>query len=288
MLKIPPTGVNRKNNFDVLRQVPLLRVLNARGVPAPQVRWWSDDEGAFGAPYLVMSRLKGGPIPDLFGPDAGRGVVAAEKQFRDAVNGLVKLHSIDAMHELADWNAVRLLPDEIDHWVEVLHKSRDPEWIRQGMAVRELLHRFSPRHCAVGIVHGDFYSNNWIYDDGEFTGIVDWEGASIGPVLLDVGWLCTMYDKASWGPMRRSSMDWHPGPDALLEAYAGRSTIDLTDIGYYRALAGYRLACITAYYFERHRSGKRPNPAWEVLGDGFPFMLERASTLLEERAGAPR
>lgn len=79
VLKIPPAGVNRKNNFDVLRQVPLLRVLNAHAVPAPQVRWWSDDEGAFGAPYLVMSRLKGGPLPDLFGPDAGRGVVAAEE-----------------------------------------------------------------------------------------------------------------------------------------------------------------------------------------------------------------
>lgn len=285
VLKIPPAGVKRQNNFDVLRQVPLLRVLEARGIPAPRVRWWSDDESAFGAPYLVMSRLKGAPLPDVFGPDAGRGVVDAERQFGEAIQALVKIHSIDAATDLAHWNVVRLLPDEIEHWVKVLHKSTNPDWIKQGMAVRDLLHRTSPRESHVGLVHGDFYSNNWIFDNGHLTGIVDWEGSSLGPSLLDLGWVCMMYDTASWGPIRRARMGWHPAPDSFINLYASLSSLDLSDIAWYRALAGYRLACITVYYFERHRSGKqRPNPAWDVMGESVPFMFERASTLLKERA----
>jgi aminoglycoside phosphotransferase (APT) family kinase protein len=286
VLKIPPAGVNIKNNFDVLRQVPLLRTLTAQGIPAPQARWWSDDTSIFGVPYLVMSRLKGSPLPDVFGADAGRGVVDAGQQFAEAVAVLAALHAIDAMAELSDWNAVRMMPDEIDHWVQVLNKSRNPAWREQGLAVRELLHRLAPRHSAVGIVHGDFYSNNWIYDRGHLTGVVDWEGASQGPVLLDLGWLCTMYDPESWGPTRRARMGWHPEPDSFIESYAKLSPIDLTDIAWYRALAAYRLACITAYYFEQHRSGRRPNPAWEVLGEAFPFMLDKAARLLNARAAA--
>ena len=51
------------------------------------------------------------------------------------------------------------------------------------------------------------------------------------------------------------------------------ATLDLSALDWYRALAAYRLACITAYYFERHRTGKRRNPAWEVLGDAYPHLM---------------
>jgi aminoglycoside phosphotransferase (APT) family kinase protein len=81
-------------------------------------------------------------------------------------------------------------------------------------------------------------------------------------------------------------MGWHPGPDAFIAQYAKKTGTDLTDIGWYRALAGYRLACITAYYLERHRSGKRHNPIWEVFGESFPWLLDRAAALLDERATA--
>jgi aminoglycoside phosphotransferase (APT) family kinase protein len=282
VLKIPPAGVNRKNNFDVLRQVPLLQVLAAHQIPAPKACYWSEDESIFGAPYLMMSRLKGAPPADVFGSDAGRGMIDATRQFGEAITALVRLHAIDA-GELVDWNVVRRPPEEIDHWVEVLHKSTDSEWIRKGMSVRDLLHRHSPANIPFGIVHGDFYTNNWIYDDVRLTGIVDWEGASLGPVLLDLGWVCMMYDKASWGPMRRSKMGWHPEPDFFIARYAKTSTNDLSDVSWYRALAGYRLACITAYYFERHRSGKRHNPAWDVLGESLPYMLDRATALLSKK-----
>jgi aminoglycoside phosphotransferase (APT) family kinase protein len=283
VLKIPPAGVNRKNNFDVLRQVPLLRALEARDVPAPRARWWSGDESTFGAPCLIMSRLRGGPLPDVFGPDAGRGVVDAEALFAQAIRALVKVHSIDA-EELASWNVVRMLPEEIDHWVQVLHKSTNADWIRQGMAVRELLHRLAPHHSPFGLVHGDFYSNNWVFDGRLLTGIVDWEGSSLGPYLLDLGWVCTMYDTASWGATRRTRMGWHPEPPFFIDLYASLSGMDLTDIGWYRAVAGYRLACITAYYYERQLRGKQhPNPAWDVLGESVPFLFERAAALLKER-----
>lgn len=283
VLKISPAGVRRQNNFDVLRQVPLLKVLERHGVRAPQVRYWSDDEVALGAPYLMMSHVAGGAMPDLFGPDAGKGVVDAGRQFGEAIDTLVDIHAVDPS-ELRDWNAVRLAPAEIEHWVQVLNKSDDPAWIRQGLAVRDMLQKSLPDDIPLGIVHGDFYSNNWIFDPrGSFAGVVDWEAASLGPKLIDLGWMCMMYDVASWGPMRRRTMGWHPGPDDFIARYAQRTGTDLADIDWYRALASYRLACITAYYLERHRSGKRHDPIWEVFGESFPYLLSRASSLLSSR-----
>ncbi|GGC77235.1 phosphotransferase family protein [Chelatococcus reniformis] len=286
VLKMPPAGVSRKGSYDVLRQVPLLRVLEEHGVPAPAVRWSSDDESLLGGPYLMMSRLSGASPPDLFRPEeAGRGVDQPEQLFREAIEALVKIHAIDALGELGDWSAPRLPPAEIEYWVAVLHKSSNAAWIAQGMALRELLHRAAPEACSIGLVHGDFYSNNWLFDSGHLAGIVDWEGTSVGPVLLDLGWVCMMYDPHGWGPVRRASMHWQPGPEQFIEVYAGLSSANLGDLPFYRALAAYRLACLTAYYVELHRSGKRPNPAWDVFADSFPFMVARASALLMDRIG---
>jgi aminoglycoside phosphotransferase (APT) family kinase protein len=283
VLKMPPAGVGSKSNFDVLRQVPLLKVLNAHGVLAPSVPWQSSDERFFGGPFLMMTRMPGTSPPDLFGPSP-EGIPDSAPAFDDAIESLVKIHAIDALFELKGWSEPRLVDDEVEHWVSVFHKSSNPDWIAQGMGLRDLLHRTAPSDCATGLVHGDYYSNNWLFEKGRLSGIVDWEGSSLGPVLLDLGWLCMIYDRESWGPIRRATMNWHPGPEHFIKTYAQHSSLDLADLPFYRALAGYRLASLTAYYYELHRSGKRRNPAWEVFADSFVFMVDRAVNLLGERA----
>ncbi len=283
VLKIPPPGVRPTDNFNVLRQVPLLQTLAAHRIPVPVVRYWSDDGRWFGSHYLVMSRVSGVSFPDIFLPTAGPGSRASGEVFFQAIEVLVNIHAIDGISELAGWSAPRLLPQEIDHWVRVLRKSTNSAWVDHGMRVNARLHETAPKNCVVGIVHGDYYSNNWLHDAGHLSGVVDWESTTLGPVLLDLGMLCMMYDEVSWGPMRRANMGWHPTSSELATAYAQRSTLDLTDLNWYRALAGYRLACNTAYYYELHISGKRPNPAWDVLGESFTFMLDRALVLLTKQ-----
>lgn len=280
VLKVPPQGVRPRDNFDVLRQVPLLGVLGEHGVAAPAIRWSSDDVKWFGQPYIVMTRLQGRSLADIFDRHAPRIPDSCGALFFEAMQALMQIHSIDGMRTLQGWSEPRSLVMEIDHWVGVLRKSTNQTWIRDGMELHRLLHAAAPRQWVSGIVHGDFYSNNWLFDEGRLTGVVDWESTTLGPILLDLGWVSMMYDVEGWGPLRRTLMGWHPEPDELIAAYAKSSSIDLSDINWYRALAGYRLACNTAYYFEMHQSGKRHNPAWDVLGESFPFMLARARALL--------
>lgn len=289
VLKIPPPGVARKNNFDVLRQVPLLQALEANGIPAPRACYWSEDESAFGAPYLMMSRLKGASPPDLFRLEAGQRIEHVEARFDHALDVLAGIHAIDTESALADWNAGRDPDAEIEHWARVLRKTEDTAWLQLGLEVRDLLHETRPAEIPIGLVHGDYYSNNWVFDGPRLSGVVDWEGASIGPSLIDLGWVYMIYEPESWGPTRRASMAGQPAPEHLVERYAahaaGQLTAHLTDLGWYRALAGYRIACITAYYFEEHRSGRRPNATWELFGEAFPFLMNRAAGLLRTRRG---
>jgi len=272
VLKLPPVGVAARNNFDVLRQVPLLQLLARHGIPAPQARYWSGQTEWFGAPFLIMSRLAGASPGDVFGASAGAGLVDAAAQFREAVHTLARIHAIPAT-DLPLTGPTRDASQEIDHWVQVVGKSSDAGWIALAMQVRERLHVRCPGRLPEGLVHGDYYSNNWVFDGARLSGVVDWEGSTRGPLLLDLGWLAAMYEPASWGALRRDRMDWHPAAEQMIAWYAEVSPLDLSALDWYRALAAYRLACITAYYFERHRTGKRRNPAWEVLGDAYPHLM---------------
>jgi hypothetical protein len=48
---------------------------------------------------------------------------------------------------------------------------------------------------------------------------------------------------------------------------------------WYRALAGYRMASLTAHYLRLHRSGRRPDDVWESIAESVPMMLRRAREL---------
>ena len=54
----------------------------------------------------------------------------------------------------------------------------------------------------------------------------------------------------------------------------------LRDVAWFRALAGMRLAALTAHYLRMHRSGQRPDATWEGFGESVPYMLDRAVAVL--------
>jgi crotonobetainyl-CoA:carnitine CoA-transferase CaiB-like acyl-CoA transferase/aminoglycoside phosphotransferase (APT) family kinase protein len=289
VIRVPPAGVRRKGNTDVLRQVPLLEALAADGVPVPAVRWWGEDERWFGVPYLMVERLPGRSL-NVFDPDASFFDLSPggmDRLFRQAVDALVAVHRLDWRAKLAGWEKPRSLADEIAAWEPILRKGSDGEWIRRGLELRDALLATRPAEPEPGVIHGDFYCNNWVVDaGGRLRALVDWEISAIGPSLLDLGWLCMMNDLQSWAPAQRERLAWMPPVEdivALYEAAAGRA---VPDVAWYRALAGYRLGAITSLNVHLHRSGRRPDPVWEVMAESHPYRVGRALELAQRGRAA--
>lgn len=278
VIRVAPPGVRRSGPADVLRQVPVLQAAAASGVPVAPVRWWSDDERWFGSPYFVVDRLRGAslsgwePLPET---DVDAGSI-----FADAVDALAAIHRIDWRRHLAAWAEPRSLKAEIRAWEPILGKGRNEAWTASGLALEAELLRSRPAEPAPAVVHGDFYSNNWVCEDGKLLGVVDWEIAAIGPPLLDVGWLMMIYDPACWGPTRRPWMTWSPAPDELGEAYRAATGDPVPDLAWYQALACWRFAAITSMNLYLHRSGKRPDDTWELIGEAFEPMVARGLELV--------
>ena len=289
VIRLAPPGVRRVDSTDVVRMVAVLRAMGRAGVAVPPVRDWGDDERWFGVSYLVVDWVAGATLPDVFdrqaGPPAGGGV---DSRFALAVDALVAIHRPEALAALrldpspraAGWSRVRTLVDELDRWVPVLEKAQDPSWVDAGLALRRRLMATAPPDPAPGVVHGDFYSNNWLFDGDRLSAVLDWENAGVGAPAIDLGWLCVIHDPACWGPARGEAGRWAPSVDTLLARYERASGRPPEHTGWYRALGAYRMACIAANGLRLHRTGRHRDAIWEVFGDAFDHLIAQAGALL--------
>jgi aminoglycoside phosphotransferase (APT) family kinase protein len=200
--------------------------------------------------------------------------------FEQAIEALVVTHRIPWEAHLPGWAEPRTLRTEVAAWERALGKADDPEWISQGLELRDRLLAALPLEPAPGVVHGDFYPTNWLFDDGRLTAVVDWEIAAIGPTLLDLGWLCMMQDPASWAPSLAPPTAWHGDPEDLITLYEKLSGSAVPDLAWYRALAAWRFGAIIALNVHLHRSGRRHDPVWELMAESFPALIDRGLQLL--------
>jgi aminoglycoside phosphotransferase (APT) family kinase protein len=252
--------------------------MRAEGVPVAEVRWWSDDERWFGSPFFMVEHVPGETL-NIWEP-CDPEPAQVESIFGQAVEALVTIHGVPWRKHLEGWSTPNTLGAEVRQWEPTLAKADDPLLIEEGLALRDLLLARMPPEPEPGVIHGDFYTNNWICCDGQLRAIVDWEISAIGPSWLDVGWLCMMYDPESWGPKRQAVMTWGPTPDEVLAMYETAAGRAVPHAPWYWALAAWRLSSITALNYRLHRSGRRPDPTWEILGEAFLPMVRKARSLL--------
>ena len=284
VMRMPPKGVRRAGNTDVLRQVPLIQALGRAGVPVAEVVWWDDDEQWFDVPFFMVRFLHGStyavraPGPEFAG-------VSAAAVLRAAVEALARVHLVDHVTVLPDWEAPKALADEVAFWAPILEKSArhataDPTWLELGRRTHDLLLGAIPVDPVVGIFHGDFQTANILLDGPSVVAVIDWEISGIGAQLIDLGWMLFMNDAASWAD--GAGLETVPPFEDIVGWYASAAGrhVSLADVAFYRALSGYRFGVISCLNVMLHRTGKRHDPEWEAIALSIPSMFVRAASLL--------
>ena len=136
-------------------------------------------------------------------------------------------------------------------------------------------------------MHGDWRLGNVALDPadpGRIVAIFDWEMATLGDPLADVGYTLVYWGEAgdapgSRGPGRYAAVTAAPGfltRAELVDEYSRASGRDVTSVDFYEVLALYKLAVISEGAYARWRAGL-------TAGEGFE-KAERVSVPLCEAA----
>ena len=118
-----------------------------------------------------------------------------------------------------------------------------------------------------GILHGDYQFANVMFHHGapgRLAAIVDWEMATVGDPLLDLGWVMMGWPEDPNSDEAGGYVDYHgmPTRDEMLEYYANESGRPVDEIDYYVILARFKIAIVLEGGYAALRDGRRRQPAY--------------------------
>ena len=132
-------------------------------------------------------------------------------------------------------------------------------------------------------MHGDYHLANVMYrpDSGDLAAIIDWELATIGDPLLDLGWMLATWPDGS-GASTVSVTPWEgfPTPAELVARYGAGSARDLSAVDWYHVLACYKLGILLEGTHARACAGKAPRDTGDRLHSRAIHLFDRAQALI--------
>jgi aminoglycoside phosphotransferase (APT) family kinase protein len=168
----------------------VIKSLQNSEIPVPKVWFLSADSSALGAPFMVMERIPGTSSPAVLYADDY--AADREKIGREFIRRLAQLHQMDwtAMDlPFSDPPDVHTAADQaIARWRRTMQEQQlEPQpFLTQAL---RWLNANKPAAPRVSLLHGDYRTGNFLFQNDRLTGVVDWELASLGDPLEDLGWV---------------------------------------------------------------------------------------------------
>lgn len=292
-LRRPPLGHVLPTAHDMSREFTVISALYQSPVPVPEPIALCTDRDVLGEPFYLMGFVAGIVLdrPELV-PNA----TVAQRATETLVDTLVALHSVDpAAVGLADFGRPEgFLQRQVKRWHQQFESSTQPDPSTAGVQALELsvvrrLREHLPESRRSGIVHGDYRLTNVLFDP-DFPGdratigaVVDWEMATLGDPLTDVGLLYVYHDCARTSDSVMPDFPSEQGflsPQAMVARYAAATGLDVADLDWYIAFGYYKLSVIAAGIYARFKQGKTIGEGFGVFGGLRDATMDAASARL--------
>ncbi len=271
VLRRPPAGTKAKSAHDMGREHRVQSALKPVYPWVPTMVGLCTDESVIGAEFYVMERIAGiiprAELPKGLDLD-GRAVrVLCENWLAK----LIELHRVDA--RAAGLESLGRGPGyarrQIAGWSDRYDKART--WnVPSFRYVRDWLAERVPDDVATCVIHGDFRLDNVVLDAREPTrviGVLDWEMATLGDPLMDLGNALAYWVEAGddWVMRQLRRQPTHlPGMlrrEEVVERYLDAMGLSVPTFDFYEVYGLFRLAVIAQQIYYRFFHGQTRNPS---------------------------
>lgn len=285
-LRRPPLGHVLSTAHDMTREFRVISALHGTDVPVAEPVILCEDVDVNGAPFYLMAYVDGVVLdrPDVLG---GLTADQARHACELLVDTLLALHAIEpADVGLEDFGRPHgFLERQVKRWRTQWEASETEPRAGLEELVAGLADRI-PEPQPAGIVHGDYRLTNVLYshDIGRIAAVVDWEMATLGDPLTDVGLLVVYQTLGEQGMFGAAPMSTEAGflpADALVQRYAAGSPRDLSALPWYVAFAWFKLAVIAEGIHARYLQGKTVGDGFGGVGAFVPRLLDASRQWLD-------
>ena len=273
ILRRPPAGTKAKSAHDMGREFRIQQALKPVFPLVPEMRALCSDTAVIGSEFYVMQRL-GGIIPRKNLP---RDVSLPPEQVRqlclNVLDTLVALHQVD--NRAAGLEGIGkgsgYAQRQIEGWSKRYRDART--WnVPRGDGIMRWLQANLPTQERICVTHNDFRFDNVVLDPQDPTrviGVLDWELATLGDPLMDLGNTLAYWVQADddfMAQQMRRQPTHLPGMLSrreVIDYYCSKSGFDPGDFTFHEVYGLFRLSAIAQQIYYRYHHGQTRNPAFK-------------------------
>ena len=290
ILRRPPRGTKASSAHDMRREYRIQSLLRPVFPYVPEMVAMCTDPSVIGSDFYVMERIPGTILRSEM-PD---GVTLTEGQAaglcRNLFDRLIDLHSVDAAAAgLTDLGrGPGYVARQVSGWSDRYHKALTPD-AADFDAIIDWLEANQPDDVAACVIHNDFRLDNIVLDPAlpwdspsAVRGVLDWELATIGDPLMDLGSALAYWIQADDNPefalLRRQPTN-APGMltrSQIVAYYGERTGRDTAALPFYETFGLFRLGVIVQQIYYRYFHGQTSNPAFQHYGFATGFLRDQA------------
>ncbi len=300
ILRRPPTGAKAKSAHDMRREFTIQsRLAPVFSYVAPMVAFCGD-ESVIGSQFYVMKRLEGVILRRDLPAGVELSADEARRLCRDVLDVLVELHSVDPSRAgLDDLGRGRgYVGRQVAGWSDRFRRART-ENVGDFEMVMGWLDEHQPADVGTCVIHNDFRFDNLVlapaHSDGDpmrVAGVLDWEMATLGDPLMDLGGALAYWIQADDEPeylaVRRQ-------PTHLPGMLTRAEVVDYYTAGmglqvsperwrFYEVFGLFRLAVIAQQIYYRYHLGQTTNEEYARFLPVVRYLDSRCARLVEEAA----
>ena len=295
ILRRPPFGKIAKSAHDMLREANIMKALNPVYPYVPQILATCDDHAVLGCDFYVMEKLTG-IIPRQNMP---KELELSETQTRElclsVIDKLIELHSVKVtgtpLERLGKGEGY--VERQISGWSDRYGKSKTPD-ATDFESVMEWLKTNMPKDVGQVLIHNDFRFDNVVLNPenpNEVIGVLDWEMATIGDPLMDLGNSLAYWVQADDEPqfqmMRRqpTHIKGMLTRSEVVDYYLQKTGRSLDSFVFYEVYGLFRLAVIIQQIYYRYYHGQTQDKRFSGFVHAAKYLESRCLKLIEASRG---
>jgi aminoglycoside phosphotransferase (APT) family kinase protein len=291
VLRRPPFGTKARSAHDMGREYRILSRIHEAFPYAPRPVLFCADRDVLGEEFYLMERLQG----LILRRDLPAGLDLSPDQAQALCRNLVDVHA--ELHAI-DFEAAGLgelghpegyVARQVGGWSDRYRAARTEDVPDNEALMAWLAANRPPEATRAALIHNDYKFDNVVLDrranQWRITGVLDWEMATIGDPLMDLGaslayWVqaddsralqqIRMLPTHEPGMMRRAE---------LVEYYFERTGLAPTPFEFYYVYGLFRLAVIVQQIYYRFVLGQTRNPRFAPFGQFCTVLSETAEAV---------
>lgn len=273
VLRRPPVGANIKSAHDMGREFRVLSLLKPVYAKVPQPVLYCNDNSILGAPFYLMQRVNGVILRNR--PPKGLDLTPQLMQAisEATIDNLAQLHALDVKKTglLELGKPTGYVKRQVSGWIQRYYKAETDEIAEMNLLAQWMPDNLPPETTAA-FIHNDYKYDNLVLNPHDLTQIIavlDWEMATVGDPLMDLGTTLAYWAQANEHPaLTQFSLTSLPGNltrDQALQRYALKSGRNIDDFVFYYAFGCFKIGVICQQIYARYKQGFTTDPRFAAL-----------------------